>query len=51
MGYKLSMQEVRGLQASICVFDSVCVCVWVCVSVLVEQTPRMFGRRAQKAEL
>lgn len=49
MGSKLSMQEVRGLQASICVFDSVC--VWVCVSVLVGQTPRMFGGERRKLNL
>lgn len=48
MGYKLSMQEVRGLQASICVFDSVCVSLCECSG---RADTEDVWRRAQKAEL
>lgn len=48
MGYKLSTQEVRGLQASICVFDSVCVGLRECSG---RADAEDVWRRAQKAEL
>lgn len=48
MGYKLSMQEVRGLQASICVFDSVYVGLRECSG---RADTEDVWRRTQKAEL